>query len=417
MWYQGILGIFVFMAILWALSENRRAIHYRATLIGLGVQVALAFAILKSPPIQQGFTYLTRAVSALREATIAGTSFVFGTVVGGGDLPFAVVDGKSTFSFAFQALPMLMVVSALSMLLFRWGVLPVIVRGLSFCLRKTMGIGGALGLCGAAKVFLGQTDAPLLIRPYLSKMSRSEIFTIMCLGMATTAGTIMALYAAILEPAVPHVMGHLITASIISVPGAIILSRLLVPQVGADTDGALNKKEFDFSSSMEAIAHGTSEGLKMFLSIIAMLIVFIALVSLVNKILGLIPHGDGAPYSLQGMLGLVMAPLAWLMGIPWAECATAGGLLGTKTVMNEIFAFLDLAQAKDLLSERSRVIMTYGLCGFANISSVGIVIGSLGTLVPEKRHDIISLGFKAVLVGTLSTCLSGTLVGLIGLVG
>lgn len=417
MWYQGILGIVAFMAILWALSENRRAINYRTTLIGLGVQVILAFAILKSPQIQQGFTYLTRTVSALREATIAGTSFVFGTVVGGGDLPFAVIDGKSTFSFAFQALPMLMVVSALSMLFFKWGILPVIVRGLSFCLRKTLGIGGALGLCGAAKVFLGQTDAPLLIRPYLSKMSRSEIFTIMCLGMATTAGTIMALYAAILEPAVPHVMGHLITASIISVPGAIILSRLLVPQVGADTDGTLNKKDFDFSSSMEAVAHGTSEGLKMFLNIIAMLIVFIALVSLVNKILGLIPHGAGAPYSLQGMLGILMAPLAWLMGIPWSECTTAGGLLGTKTVMNEIFAFLDLTQAKDLLSERSRVIMTYGLCGFANISSVGIVIGSLGTLVPEKRHDIISLGFKAVLVGTLSTCLSGTLVGLIGLVG
>ena len=409
--YQGLLGILFFTSFLWLISENRKEVNYKATAIGIGVQILLAIAILKIEFLQIGFRGITKGIDTLRDATIAGTSFVFGTVVGGGDLPFDVKDGGNTFSFAFQALPMLIVMSALSMLLFKWRVLPVIVKCVSFALRKTMGIGGALGVCGAAQVFLGQTDAPLLIRPYLEKMTRSEIFTVMCLGMATTAGTIMALYATILSPSVPDVMGHLITASIISIPGAIVLSRIMVPQVGADTSGEV-VMPYNFSNSMEAVAQGTTDGLKLFASIIAMLIVFVALVYLANQIIGLIPFGD-TPLTLQRMLGYVMAPVSWLMGVPWSESITAGGLLGTKTILNEIYAFIELDAAKETLSERTRVIMTYGLCGFANISSIGIVIGGLGALVPNRRQEVIKLAVKAVLVGTFTTCLSGTIVGLI----
>lgn len=409
---QGLLGIAFFTSFLWLLSENRRQVNIKASVIGIGVQVLLAMAILKIDFLQTGFRGITKGIEALREATIAGTSFVFGAVVGGGELPFDVKEGANTFSFAFQALPMLIVMSAISMLLFKWRVLPVVVRGVSFALRKTMGIGGALGVCGAAKVFLGQTDAPLLIRPYLQKMSRSELFTVMCLGMATTAGTIMALYATILSPSVPDVMGHLITASIISIPGAIVLSRILIPHTGEDTSGDV-VMPYEFGNSMEAIARGTADGLKLFASIIAMLIVFVALVFLVNKMVALIPYGGTEPLSMQKILGFVMAPVSWLMGVPWSESVTAGGLLGTKTILNEIYAFMELDAAKETLSERTRVIMTYGLCGFANISSIGIVIGGLGALVPERKNDIIPLAVKAVLVGTFTTCMSGTIVGLI----
>ncbi len=406
---QALLGIGVFILICGILSENRKAISFKQITLGLCLQVALAACILHLPFVRTGFYYIAQGVMAIKEATLKGTSFVFG-FLGGGALPFDVKG--NTFVFALQALPMIIVISALSMLLFHWRILPLFVQGVSWIMRKTLGIGGALGVGAAAKVFLGQTDAPLLIRPYLKSMSRSEIFSIMSMGFATTSATIMGVYAMIIEKMVPEPMVHILTASIISVPAALTLSRIVVPNPVL-TEGKMVLPHH-FSSSMDAISKGTADGAKLFGSIIAMLIVFIALVALGNKILEALPYFEGQPITLQRILGVIMAPLTWLMGIPWKEALSAGGLLGVKSVLNECYAFTELAQINpETLSVHTRIIMTYALCGFANVGSIGIMIGGLGTLVPEKREEVISLSFKALVVGTLSSCLSGTIVGIL----
>ncbi len=413
MYIQGLFGILFFVCLCWAISENRKKVSPKAILIGLFTQVVLAVALTEISFIRDFFLTLGRGVAVLKEATLQGTSFVFG-YIGGGEAPFLIKEGGNTFSMAFQALPLIFVVSALSMLLFYWRILPMVVRGLSWFLQKIMGIGGALGVCGAAKVFLGQTEAPLLIRPYLNDLSRSELFTVMTLGMATTSGTIMALYAAILEPSVPNVLSHILTASIISVPAAITLSRIIIPQVGDVTSGNL-VMPYEFTSAMDAISRGASDGIRLFINIVAVLIVFVALVALLNKGLShFVPDIYGEPLTLQRILGTIMAPFTWLMGIPWEDAKIAGSLLGTKTILNEIYAFSELSKMpQDTLSPHSRLIMVYALCGFANFSSIGIQIGGLGMMAPERRKDIISLGFKAVFAGTLSTMLSGTIIGLL----
>lgn len=410
---QGLLGILLFLVLCWTISENRSGIKIKDIFFGLCLQIGLALLLTEVPSIQHLFFKLGNLIAIIKEATLQGTTFVFG-YVGGGELPFVVKEGGNTFSLAFQALPMIFVVSALSMLLFYWRILPTIVRFFSWGLQKTLGIGGALGVCGAAKVFLGQTEAPLLIRPYLGQLSRSELFTVMTLGMATTSGTIMALYAALLDTTLPHVLSHILTASIISVPAAITISRMVVPQDGSLTSGNL-VMPFEFTSSMDAISKGASDGIKMFVSIVAVLIVFVALVALINTLMGsFLPPVFGEALTLQRILGTLIAPLAWLMGIPWAEAKIAGSLLGTKTILNEIYAFSELANLpSQTLSDHTRLIMVYALCGFANFSSIGIQIGSLGTLAPERRADVISLGFKAVFAGTLATMLSGTIIGLL----
>lgn len=413
MYIQGLFGIVFFVCLCWALSEDRKKVSLKSIFIGLLTQIVLAVSLTEISFIRDFFLTLGRGVTVLKEATLQGTSFVFG-YIGGGEAPFLVKDGGNTFSMAFQALPLIFVVSALSMLLFYWRILPTIVRGLSWFLQRIMGIGGALGVCGAAKVFLGQTEAPLLIRPYLNDLSRSELFTVMTLGMATTSGTIMALYAAILEPSVPNVLSHILTASIISVPAAITLSRIIIPQVGDVTSGNL-VMPYEFTSTMDAISRGASDGIRLFINIVAVLIVFVALVALLNKGLShFAPNIYGEPLTLQRILGALMAPFTWLMGIPWEDAKIAGSLLGTKTILNEIYAFSELSKmSQDTLSPHSRLIMVYALCGFANFSSIGIQIGGLGIMAPERRKDIISLGFKAVFAGTLSTMLSGTLIGLL----
>lgn len=412
--FQGLIGIIVIVSICWYLSESRKDVDYKALAGGIVTQIILAYIMIRVSFIRDFFAAFGEGIRALKEATLVGTRFVFG-FIGGGDAPFAVKEGGdgNLFVFAFQILPMVMVISALSMLLFRWKVIPVIVTIFSYALRKSLRIGGALGVCGASQFILGQTEAPLLIRPYLNKLSRSEFFSVMVLGFATTAGAIMGLYEHILNAHVPNVMGHIITCSIISIPAAITLSRVLIPQREAHTSGDM-VMPYKFSNSMDAVARGTSDGLQLFLNIIAMLIVFVALVALVNQILGALPDVEGAKLSLQRILGLVMSPLAWVMGIPWEQAHTAGSLLGTKTVTNEVYAFIDLAGLSNgALNAKSKVIMTYALCGFANFSSIGILIGGLGGMAPDRRGEVIELGFKALLVGTLSTCLSGTIVGLL----
>ena len=350
---------------------------------------------------------------ALKDATAAGTGFVFGYLGGSPDLPFVPKEGANLFIFAFQAMPIVIVVSALSMLLFHWQILPNIVKFFSKFFQKCLGIGGALGVCAAAKMFLGQTEAPLLVRPYLGQFTRSELFTIMTAGMATTSISIMVIYAVILTGTIPDPIAHILTASIISVPAAITISRILIPQEGAETSGHL-VVPYQFSGSMEAITQGTSDGIKMYINIIAMVIVFLALVALVNSILGLLPAINGNPINLQLLLGYLLSPLAWFLGIPASEAIPAGSLLGKKAVLNEVIAFIGLASLPSgQLSPKSAMIMTYALAGFANLSSIGIQIGGIGAMVPERKQEIISLGVKALIAGTIASCMSGAIIGIL----
>ncbi len=409
---QAFSGIIVFVLFAWLISENRRKVNPVQIVTGLLIQAALAFVVLKVDVIRDVFMVAGNAIDSLKEATCEGTKFVFG-YLGGGDCPFVLKENMSPFIFAFQPLPMVMVVSALSMLLFHWKLLPVLVKAFSFALKRGLRIGGALGVCCAAKVFLGQTEAPLLIRPYLNKISRSELFTVMTAGMATTSATIMVLYGTILEGTIANPISHILTASIISIPAAIVVSRIMVPQVGEDTNGDL-VLPYEFSGSMDAVSRGASDGLKMFLNIIAMLVVMMALVKLIDLILGLFPGVGGESLSLQRILGYIFAPVTWLMGVSWDNATVAGNLLGTKTALNEVVAFIGLSKLPaTALDATSKVIMTYALCGFANFSSIGIQIGTFSTLAPERREEVISLGFRALIAGTLSSCLSGTIVGIL----
>lgn len=413
---QAIFGLFAFLGIAWFFSENRKAVNVKFALMGLGFQIFIAVLVYKFTFIREGFLWLGAAVIALKDATVAGTSFVFG-YLGGGASPFAPLEGANTFIFAFEALPIVIVISALSMLLFHWKVLPIFVKGASFLFQRSMNIGGALSVCAAAKVFLGQTEAPLLIRPYLAKFTRSELFTVMVAGMATTSISIMVLYAMILQDTIPDPMAQILTASIISVPAAITISRILIPQVGEETTGHL-VMPYKFSGAMEAISQGTGDGMKLFLNILAMLIVFLSLVALANATLSIFPSPFDEPISLQLLMGFILSPVTWLMGIPWSEAIHAGALLGKKTILNEIIAFIGLAELKDgVLSEKSRLIMTYALCGFANLSSIGIQIGGIGTMVPERKQEIIRLGFKAMIAGTVASCMSGTIIGVLYSIG
>jgi CNT family concentrative nucleoside transporter len=304
--------------------------------------------------------------------------------------------------------------SALSALLFYWKVLPLVVRAFSWALQKTMRVGGAEGLGVSANIFVGMVESPLFIRPYLQNMTRSEIFTLMTCGMATIAGTVMVLYASILSDKIPDVMGHILTASIISVPAAVTIAKIMVPETGTPTGGKLSAAD-PASSSMDAITKGTLQGLELLLNIIAMLVVLVALVYLVNLMFGLLPDIGGAPLTLQRTLGIVMAPIVWLMGVPWSEAFTAGALMGTKTILNELLAYLELSRlSPDALSPKSLLIMTYAMCGFANPGSLGIMIGGLGTMAPTRRPEIVALGLRSIVAGTLATCMTGAVVGIIG---
>jgi len=275
-----------------------------------------------------------------------------------------------------------------------------------------MGIGGAVGLSAAANIFVGMVEAPLVVRPYLKTLSRGELFIVMSCGMAGIAGTVMVLYAAILAPVLPDAMGNILSASIISIPAAILVAAIMVPPRGAPTSGALVPPQ-PASSSMDAITRGTLDGLALLLSVAAMLVVLIALVTLVNLSLGLLPDAGGAALTLQRLLGWLMAPLVWLAGIPWHEASTAGALMGTKTALNEFIAYVELANLPaEALAPRSRLIMTYCLCGFANFGSLGILIGGLATMVPERREEIVALGLRSIVSGTLATLMTGAVVGM-----
>src|SRR5262245_16463736 len=389
------------LALAWAASENRRVIPWRAVLVGLGLLILGAALVLKVPLIKDAFIRLNGVLLLLEKATQAGTSLVFG-FLGGAEPPYPVSDPASNFVLAFRALPLVLVISALSALLFYWRVLPAIVRAMSVVLEKTMHVGGVVGLSTAANVFVGMVEAPLFVRPYLAGISRGELFAIMVGGMASIAGTVLFLYGSILSRIEPDAVAHLLIASILSAPASLVIAFLMVPPEG--TTASEVRFESDATGSMDALTRGTLEGVQLLLNIVAMLVVFVSLVALVNLVI--------APYTLQGGLGWVLAPLAWLCGISWDDARAAGSLLGTKTVINELVAYLDLAARTDL-SERSRLLLTYALCGIANFGSLGIMIGGLGTMSPERRRDVVDLGIKSIVAGTLATCLIAATVALL----
>lgn len=409
---QSACGFVAILSLAWLFSENRRVVAWRTVVAGIALQVVLAAALLKLTIFKHFFLALNETLLALEKATQAGTAFVFG-YLGGALPPFAETGGGSSFVLAFRALPLILVISALSSLLFYWRVMPVIVRAISRVLEATMGVGGAVGLSTAANIFVGMVEAPLFIRPYLAQMSRGELFIVMVCGMAGISGTVMVIYASFLGPVIPDALGHILIASIISAPAAIVIAVLMVPPAGAPTSGEIFPPQ-QSSGSIDAITRGTVDGLGLLLNIIALLIVLVALVTLANLMLESLPSFNGRALTLQRMLGVLLAPLAWLVGVPWSEAGTAGALLGTKTVLNEFIAYLDLAYLPEgALSLRSRMLMTYALCGFANFGSLGILIGGLATMAPERRDDVVSLGMKSIVAGTLATCMTGVVVGML----
>ena len=409
---QAIFGVLVFVALAYLLSENKRAIVWRSVALGIGLQFVLAVLLLKIPLVSQLLFGLNQFVVAIEAATTAGTVFLFG-YLGGGELPFDIAAADAPYLFAFRVLPQVIVFSVIVALLWHWRILPLFVKGLGWLLRKTMRVGGAVGTAGAASLFLGMVEAPLVIRAYLAGLSRSELFTVMTLGMSTVAGSMLVLYASILQGLIPGIVGHIITASLINIVGAIYVSRLMIPEKSAAVSADL-AVDMGYISTVDALTRGTRDGLMLAVNVGAMLLVLISLVALVNGLLSVITFAD-APMSLEGALGWLFAPAAWLLGIPWSEAPAAGTLLGTKLALNELIAYIQLAEQGGGFSPATRQILLYALCGFANLGSLGILLGGLAILVPERREEVLAIAPRSIISGTLVTLITAALVGLVNL--
>ena len=408
---QALIGLPCIILLAWLSSSNRRRFPLRLVITGLVAQMILAILFLKVPPLQNALLIINKLVLALEAATQQGTTMVFG-YLGGGPSPFDISGPQHSFVLAFRALPIVIVFAALSALLWHWRIIPAVITVLARLLGKAMGLGGAVSMGAAASIFVGMVESPLLIKPHLAKMSNSELFMLMSCGMATVAGTVLGLYAGILATSVPTALSHILVASLVSAPAAILLAAIMVPPEDSVIAAPVNT-DSPYNSSMEALVSGAGEGLRLLANIIGMLILFVALVYLLDLFLGLLPR-SGEPLTLVGVFGQVLAPLAWLIGIPWNEAALGGELLATKLFINELVAYLQLANMEPaVLSERSRLILTYALCGFANFGSLGIMIGGLTALCPERNADILRLAPRSLWSGLLATCMTGAIVSLI----
>ena len=408
---QSLLGLAVIIGVCWALSEKRGAFPWRLAIGAVAVQALLVLLVFGVPGAEIGLKAITDSVDALSAATRSGAQFIFGYLAGG-EQPYVVQNQPALFVFAFEVLPLILVISALSALLWHWKILKWITRGFGFIFQKSMGLGGASALAVAANIFLGMIESPIVIRAYLDKLTRSEVFLMMVVGLATVAGSTMVAYAVILGPVLPNAAGHVLVASIVSAPAGVLLARILIPeepgQGGAFADYSSDLK---YDSAVDAISKGTSDGLMVVLNISAVLIVFVALVSLVNIILGNF-WLFGEPLSAERILGVIFAPVAWLTGVAWADAPEAGRLLGVKLTLTEFVAFIELgAVPEGEISERTRMILTYALCGFANIGSVGITVTGLSILMPERREMVLGLVWKALAAGFMATLMSASIVG------
>lgn len=409
---QSALGICAIIGCAWLLSEDRRAFKWRMVIGTLLLQAVIATLLLKVPIARQLLFSLNSVVKAVTTATNAGTGFVFG-YLGSGPTPFAVTNAANLINLAFTILPLVIVIAALAAILWYWRISPLIVHGVALVLKKTLGLGGAVGLSAASMVFLGNIEGQLVIRPYMARLNRTELFILMTVGLSVIAGTVFVLYATILKDVLPGALGHLLVASMMSLPAGILIARVMVPGP-AETDLTMQQETIHYRSTMDALARGTEDGLKLYLQIIAMLIVTTSLVALMNVMLATLPHPGGAPLTLERALGWFFAPIVWLFGVPWSEAPTAGGLMGIKIVLNELIAYLHLAALPSgTLDPRSTQIMVYAMCGFANFASVGILIAGMSALIPERRDEVVSLAIKALAAGTMASGLSGTMIGLL----
>lgn len=412
---QALLGYLIFLSIAFLLSENRTAIRFKVVFFGCLVQVLLALGLSQLSWIVKAFNLINTGILALNQACLKGTAFVFG-FVGGAQPPFQALPGSSTFSLAFQAMPLVIVISALSSILFYLRVLPVMIKGISWALRKSLGLGGALATAVSANLFIGMAESPLVIRPYLRQLTRSELFTLMTCGMAGVAGTVMGLYVMMLSAKISLVMDHVISAVLINIPAVVVVSRIMVPETRAVTAGQDMHVESS-TNFIEALIKGVRVGGEVFVSIIAMLLTLVALVDFLDQMLQFLPNLLGSPMSLERLLGFGFAPLVWLMGIPWHEAQIAGQLMGARLVLNELVSYGQLAALPSgALDARVQVMMLYAMCGFANLSGLGIMLSVYHVLIPERRKEFLSLGFKALLAGTLCSMMTATLVGLIDFV-
>lgn len=405
---QSLLGIVVFILLAWLVSENRKAVAWRPVVIGLLLQFTLAVLFLKVEWITASLMAVNSVIVALEAATMQGSSFLFG-YLGGGGAPFVVSDTTATYLFAFRVLPQVIVFSVVIAILWYWRVLPAFVRGFGWILKGSMGISGVLGTAGASSLFLGTVETPLVVRAYLKSLTRSEYFTVMTFGMSTVAGTVMVLYAGVLQNVMPGVVGHILAASVLNVIGATYLASILVPEVSQASPTSDSQSGLRYTSFMDAVSTGTSDGLQLAVNVGASLLVLISLVALVNGVVDLAFPG----YSLQQMFGLLFAPVAWLIGIPWVESVTAGSLLGVKLVLNELVAYLQLAELGAEITQPSRLILIYALCGFANFGSLGILLGGLSTLVPQRRKETLEIAPKSLISGTIVSLISAAIVATI----
>ena len=418
---QALFGLMVFIGIAVLFSEQRRMLNWQLLAAGLGLQFLVAFVMFRFELLQALLNALNQVVVAIADATETGSLFLFGYL--GGDpsnvaYPFSIDNPEATVILAFRILPLILIFTVLSAILWHFRILPVIVRGFSVVLRRAMGVSGAVGLSAAANIFIGMVESPALIRPYIKGLTRSELFVVMSCGMATIAGTVMVLYSVILGEVIDNALGHILTASVISAPAAIMLALIMVPAAPKDSAKIAGGDAVDISTDyhnvMDAIVRGTSDGLKLMVNVGAMLLVFIALVALFNSALLLVPYSSNDPLTLQTILGWMFAPLVWLMGIPWQEAQLAGTLMGIKTALNELLAFLALVDLPaESLSDKSTIIMTYALCGFANFGSLGIMIAGLTGMCSERTREIVALAPKSLISGTLATCMTGTIAGLL----
>jgi len=415
--FRGLVGIALLVLFAWVLSENRAERPSWRWIVGaLALQAGLAVLIVRVPFVWNAMTLANEAVAAIERATLDGSSYMFG-YLGGGPLPFALREGADApVIIAFQILPLVIVFSALAALLWHWGVLRWLVRGLSFLLQRTLKVSGVVGLSGGANMFLGVVESPLVVRAYFARMTRAELFQVMVLAMATISGAILILYATTLSRTVPDAVGHMISASLISLPAALLVAKLMVP---SETDEAAQKDTADepglrFESSIDAIIKGTMDGMQLFLAVIAVIIVVFALVSLADQLLALLPSVEGEALTLKRLFGWLFAPLMWLIGVPWAEAQSAGSLMGTKAILNEYVAYLELAAMPgQTFSPRSLLIVTYALCGVANLASIGLLVSTIGTLCPERRGEVAGLGVRSWIAGNMATAMTGAWIGLI----
>ena len=413
---QALFGIVVFVAIAVVFSEQRTLPGWRLLVAGLGLQFLFAFAVFNLNFLQQMLSLINRGVNAVVNATESGTLFIFGYLGGDPlnvDYPFSISEPGATMILAFRILPLVLMFTVLSAILWHYRVLPVIIKGFSLVLRKSLNVSGAVGFSSAANIFIGMVESPALIRPYIAVLTRSELFVVMSCGMATIAGSVMVFYSIILQGTLDDPLGHIITASVISAPAAIMIALIMVPQKRAATSEEI-QLSVEYKSLMDAITKGTYDGVRLMVSVGAMLLVLVALVALLNSLFSLIPFPGDDPLTLQRLFGYVFAPLTWLMGIPWSEAQISGSLMGTKTALNELLAFLALAELPaGSLSEKSTIIMTYALCGFANFGSLGIMIAGLSGMCPERATEIVELAPKSLISGTLATCMTGAIAGLL----